>query len=97
MAKGYVIFTEDVHDPAGMDSYVGKAIGTIVEAGGRPIAFDQKPEVLEGDWHGPQTVILEFESVDAARAWYDSEGYQAIIGERQASADARAVVVAGLE
>jgi len=25
--------------------------------------------VIEGDWHGPQTIVMEFESSDAAKAW----------------------------
>jgi uncharacterized protein (DUF1330 family) len=58
MAKGYVIFTEDVKDQSAMEAYVGKALPTITEAGGRPIAFEPSPEVIEGSWHGPQTVIL---------------------------------------
>ena len=97
MAKGYIIFTEDVNDPGRMEAYVGKALPTIIESGGRPIAFDPSPQVLEGDWHGPQTVVLEFDSVDAARAWYESDGYQAIIDERHAAADAKAVIVAGMD
>ena len=95
MAKGYIIFTEDVKDQDALNAYAGKAFPTIVEGGGRVIAFDPTPRVLEGDWHGPQTVIIEFDSVDAAKAWYHSEGYQAIIGERHGAADARAAIVGG--
>jgi len=59
--KGYVIITEDIKDPAGMAEYAklaGKAM-----AGSKLLSFDQKPEVLEGRWHGSQTVVLEFGSV----------------------------------
>jgi uncharacterized protein (DUF1330 family) len=97
MAKGYVIFTEDVGDAAGMDAYVGKALPTIAKSGGRPIVFDPSPAVLEGSWHGPQTVVLEFDSVDVAKAWYQSEEYQAIISDRQAAATANAVIVSGMD
>ena len=31
-------------------------------AGATILAFDQNAEVLEGEWHGTQTVLLEFES-----------------------------------
>ena len=61
MPKGYVIITEDIKDPAGMAEYAklaGKAM-----AGSTLLSFDQKPEVLEGQWHGSQTVVLEFGSV----------------------------------
>ncbi|BBZ24472.1 DUF1330 domain-containing protein [Mycolicibacter hiberniae] len=91
--KGYVILTEAIKDPEGMLAY-GKAAGPTM-AGARILAVDTKPELLEGDWHGNQTVVLEFESVDAARAWYHSEGYQAAAKIRQGAADCNAVILAG--
>jgi uncharacterized protein (DUF1330 family) len=63
--KGYVIITEDIKDPAGMAEYAKLASQAM--AGSTLLSFDQKPEVLEGRWHGSQTVVLEFESVEAAR------------------------------
>jgi uncharacterized protein (DUF1330 family) len=41
--------------------------------------------------------VLEFDSVDAAKAWYQSEEYQAIISDRQAAATANAVIVSGMD
>ena len=94
MPKGYIIITEDVKDPAGMVEYA-KAAGKAM-AGATLLSFDQKPVVLEGTWHGTQTVLLEFESVEAARAWYDSEEYQAAVGLRQAAADCNGVIISGM-
>jgi uncharacterized protein (DUF1330 family) len=48
--KGYII-TEDVKDPAGFAEY-GKLAGKAM-AGATLLSFDRKPEVLEGEWHGP--------------------------------------------
>jgi uncharacterized protein (DUF1330 family) len=69
---------------------------TIGEGGGKAIVADTNPQVIEGDWHGNQTVVLEFESVEAARAWYESEGYQNAAKMRQAAADSNAVILSGL-
>ena len=44
---------------------------------------------------GNQTVILEFESVEAAKAWYNSPEYQEAIPLRQKAADCNAVIVKG--
>jgi uncharacterized protein (DUF1330 family) len=41
--------------------------------------------------------VLEFDSVEAARDWHSSPAYQAIVGERHASAEADAVIVVGFE
>ncbi|CQD20769.1 hypothetical protein BN1232_05034 [Mycobacterium lentiflavum] len=91
--KGYVILTEAITDPEGMKAY-GKAVGSAM-SGATILAVDPAPKVIEGDWHGDQTVLLEFESVEAARAWYESEGYQQAAKLRQAAADCNAVILSG--
>lgn len=93
MPKGYVILTEDIKDPAGMAEY-GKLAMQAMD-GATIVAVDQKPQVIEGEWHGSQTVVLEFESVDAARAWYESDAYQEAAKVRQAAADCNGVIISG--
>jgi uncharacterized protein (DUF1330 family) len=95
MPKGYVIFTEAITDQAGMEAYGAAAAPSIVESGAGVLAVDTQPQVLEGQWHGDQTVILEFESVDAARAWYESVGYGEAKPLRHAAADTNAVIISG--
>ena len=94
MAKGYVILTEAVKDPEGMKAY-GQAAGAAM-GGVNVLAVDTAPNVVEGTWHGNQTVLLEFESVDAARAWYESEAYQKAVKLRQAAADCNVVILSGI-
>jgi uncharacterized protein (DUF1330 family) len=91
--KGYVILTEDVKDPAGMAEYA-KLAGQAM-AGATILSVDQKPQVVEGSWHGSQTIVLEFESVDAARAWYESDAYQKAAKVRQGAADCNVVILSG--
>ena len=97
MPKGYVIFTEQVHDAEAMGSYSQGAIPSLLEAGGRIAVADTDASVLEGEGHGSQTVVLEFDTVEAARGWYESEGYQALIPQRQAAADSNVVLLTGFE
>jgi uncharacterized protein (DUF1330 family) len=97
MAKGYFIFTEEIKDHERMDAYAGKAIPTVIQSGGKPIVVEDNAEVIEGKWYGSRTVILEFDSVDAAKSWYNSDEYQALIGERHAAAEGNAVIVSGFE
>jgi uncharacterized protein (DUF1330 family) len=92
--KGYILITEDVKDQAGMAEYAklaGKAM-----ASSTLLSFDQKPEVIEGEWHGTQTVLLEFESVEAAREWYHSDAYQEAVKLRQAAAECNGVILHGM-
>jgi len=97
MAKAYVILTEDIKDRAGMATYARAAAPLLAKGGVCVLAVDRHPQVLEGDWHGSQTVVLEFPSLEAARAWYESPTYQAAKGLRQAAAETNAVIIAGLE
>jgi uncharacterized protein (DUF1330 family) len=94
MAKGYVIITEDIKDPAGMAEYGKLASQTMNTA--KVLAFGPAAETLEGQWHGTQTVLLEFESVDAAKEWYYSDAYQEALKLRQAAANCNGVIVSGL-
>ncbi|WLW57978.1 DUF1330 domain-containing protein [Streptomyces sp. YU58] len=97
MPKGYVILTEAIRDQAGMDAYSRAATPSMVEANASVLAVDAEPEVLEGRWHGDRTVVLEFESVEAARRWYESAAYARAQPLRQAAAETNAVLVAGFE
>ncbi len=97
MPKGYVILTVNINDQDAFQGYVEKATGTIMAQGGSAAVVDDAVEVIEGEWPWGRTVVLEFESVDKAREWYNSPEYQAIVGERHAAADANAVIVGGFE
>ena len=95
MPKGYVILTEDIKDPEGMKAYARAASGSMSRGGCKVLAVDTKAQVVEGNWHGHQTVVLEFDSVDAARAWYESEEYQKAAKLRRAAADCNVVILSG--
>jgi uncharacterized protein (DUF1330 family) len=96
VAKGYVIVTEAIHDREGMDTYAKAAMPSIAEHGAKVLVFDEDVQVLEGEWHGNRTLVLEFESVEQARAWYDSDAYTAARPLRQAASDSNVVIVSGL-
>ncbi|OAA25824.1 hypothetical protein UG55_101925 [Frankia sp. EI5c] len=95
MPKGYVILTETIHDPAGMAAYSRHSGGSLAEHGGRVLVVDDDVEVREGTWPGSRTVVIEYDSVEQARAWYESAGYQAAIPLRQAAADCNVIIAAG--
>ena len=72
----YVIVQGKVENRGLLDQYVAKAGPAIKSHQGRTIAFDEEPEVVEGRIDYPRTVIVEFPSMTAFRAWYDSPEYQ---------------------
>ena len=95
MPKGYVILTESIHDPEGMEAYSEASRASMLEFGGVPLVVEENVEVVEGRWHGNRTVIVEFESVEKVREWYRSDSYQAARPRRQAAAECNVVIVGG--
>jgi len=92
----YVVAQGRIENREMLDQYVAKVIPTIQAGGGRILGFDESPEVVEGEIQTPRTVILEFPSRDAFRAWYDSTEYQAMLPLRLESTPGTLIVVDGL-
>jgi uncharacterized protein (DUF1330 family) len=91
----YVIFClQDVADQAELQRYRMEGRGTLAAHGARFIAGSAIAETLEGPaLEG--AVVLEFDNVEAARAWYHSPEYQAVIGIRLAATKGLAFIVDG--
>ena len=54
-------------------------------------------EPVEGNPPRPRIVIIEFPSMQQARAWYDSPAYQAIVGIRRNASEGRLFLVEGAD
>jgi uncharacterized protein (DUF1330 family) len=91
----YVIVQGKVENRGMLDQYIAEAGRTIEAHQGRVIAFDEEPEVTEGRIKHPRTVIVEFPSMTAFRAWYDSPEYQEILPLRLKSTPGTLIVVKG--
>ncbi len=92
----YVIAQGRIDDRAKLDRYVEKVLPLIQAHGGRVVAFDENPAVVEGEIQHPRTVVLEFASRDAFQAWYDSPEYQAVLPLRLESTPGTLIVANGL-
>jgi uncharacterized protein (DUF1330 family) len=88
----YFIAQYVVKDPKLYAQYQAAGAPTIAAAGGEVVAFDVAAETIEGTPPGPTTVIVKFESTEAAKAWYDSPEYQAALPKRLAATEGFAVI-----
>ena len=88
----YFIAQYVVNDPDLYREYQAGAGPTIAASGGELVAFDVAAETIEGTPPGPQTVIVKFESTEAAKAWYGSSAYQAVVGKRLAATKGFAII-----
>ncbi len=84
-----------VRDPDSFGEYREKVGATIEQYGGQFRVVGGTVNVLEGDWQ-PTLVVVEFESAERARAWYDSEEYRPLKALRHRSADVRLIIVEGV-
>jgi uncharacterized protein (DUF1330 family) len=93
----YIIVETDIHDPAQYERYKAASPGAVAAGGGTFIVRGGELAVLEGDWHPSRLVVLEFPDLEAAKAWYVSEEYEAAKALRAGAANLRMVAVQGVD
>jgi uncharacterized protein (DUF1330 family) len=92
----FFIANIDVSDPAGFETYRALVAPTILGAGGRYLVRGGDFRVLEGQWQPKRLVMLEFESMAAAIAWYESDEYAPVRAIRERTARSDVLLVEGL-
>jgi uncharacterized protein (DUF1330 family) len=91
----YVINDMEVTDPVVFEHYRRLSPPTVTLYGGRFLARGGAMQTLEGGWAPKRLVILEFPSVERARAWLDSPEYFSARSLRQASSRSNIIVIEG--
>ena len=69
--RGYIYVEMRIGDPEGFRQYTALSAPAVRAAGGRYIVRGATPEVLEGSWDTPRIAIVEFDTREHARAFYD--------------------------
>jgi uncharacterized protein (DUF1330 family) len=92
----YVIADIDVQDPVRYDDYRKMVPASIAAYGGRFLARGGQVESLEGPWQPKRTVIVEFSSVERARAWWDSEEYAPAKALRRSASQGSLILLEGI-
>ncbi|MFJ8014276.1 DUF1330 domain-containing protein [Streptomyces sp. NPDC096339] len=75
--------------------YVEEIQATMDPFGGRFLVHGKEVEVKEGPWPGT-VVIIGFPDIEKARAWYDSDAYQALIPLRTDHIAGEVILVEGV-
>jgi uncharacterized protein (DUF1330 family) len=94
--SAYVIVEIDIVDPAGYEEYKQLASATVEKYGGKYIIRGGAVENLEGDWNPKRIVMLQFDSMQRAKEWLNSEEYREPRKMRHRTARTRMVVVEGV-
>ncbi len=94
MAAYLLALRERTKDPKEMENY-GKKAQAVDSSKAKALVVYGKLETLEGEaFEG--AVILEFPTVEDAKAWYSSPEYQAARQHRLKGADYRFFIVQGI-
>jgi uncharacterized protein (DUF1330 family) len=78
MPKGYFFVEIEIADPAAYAAYRTKVPDIISAHGGRILVRGGDPQPFDGTMPQRRRVIVEFDSPDAVKAFYNSDAYQAV-------------------
>jgi uncharacterized protein (DUF1330 family) len=99
MKKAYVVAEINVTDAVGYEPYRTLSTQAVAQYGGQFIVRGGQREQREGEdaahHAGLRTVIVEFPSLEQARAWYESVEYQKAKDIRTAHSTGRLFIVEG--
>ncbi len=93
----YLIADIDVHDPIQFASYREAVAPMIARFGGRYLMRGPALELREGEDFLNRLVVLEFPTMQALRAFYDSPDYAPLIAMRQACTTSRVSLAEGYQ
>ena len=72
----YVIDHIEVTDPEKYEKYKQMVLPSIQRYGGRFLVRGEPVHILEGTWSPERLVIIEFDSIGRAKAWWSSGEYR---------------------
>ena len=94
----YVIAEVEITDPTALQKYAEKAPGIVAAFNGHYLVATGtgQAQALEGEAPKGFIVVIAFDSVEKARAWYDSPVYDAIKPIRQRATKSRIYIAEGV-
>ena len=95
MAVYMIVEGKEVFDPETYGEYLRQVPAQVARYGGKYLVRGGEITRVAGGWEPKKLVVIEFESMERFRAWYDSPEYRAIANLREKSARMDAVVVQG--
>ena len=95
MPKGYLIAQLTITDPERYAAYGSAATELLARFGGKAFVRPDTAVVVEGAPRA-RTAIFEFESLERARAFWESDEYRQAKALREGAAEADFILIEGL-
>jgi uncharacterized protein (DUF1330 family) len=92
----YLLARLNVRNPTAYTQYTARTPAIIAKYGGRFLVRGGQSETLEGAVCAERLVVVEFPSIELARAFYNSPEYQEAKSFRTPVSDAEFIIVQGI-
>jgi uncharacterized protein (DUF1330 family) len=96
VSKGYVISEITVTDPEAYKQYAATVQPIAAKFSGKFLVRGGQTVAVEGEPPAPRIVVIEFDSLAAARSFEDSPDYRAVTPLRHKAAHSRVFLVEGV-
>ena len=94
--SAYLVVQIDVTDPERYDQYRKMVPSTLEQYGGKFLIRGGPVETLEGSWHPSRFVVIEFDNIEQAKAWWSSTEYKPAKELRQQTSNTEMILVEGV-
>jgi uncharacterized protein (DUF1330 family) len=95
MKKGYIIGQITITDPKKYQRYAFETENIIKKFGGRYLIRGGNQLIAEGKPQGNRDVVVEFDTLEKAKEFYESEEYAQIIDIRKENSTGYILLVEG--
>ena len=92
----YLVVDIEITNPTQFEEYKKLAPAAIAKYGGRYVIRGGAYETVEGNWKPERITIVEFDSMEKAKAFYTSPEYGVAIKARAGAANFKALLVQGV-
>lgn len=92
----YLISTIEITNPTGYEEYRKLVPPALAKYSGKFLVRGGAVEYKEGDWQPKRVVVVEFPTMEQARAFYDSPEYTKAIEIRQRNSVGSVLFVEGV-
>lgn len=96
MATFLIVDINKIRDQETYAQYREKVPQNLAANGGEYLVRGGRVEILEGEWRPGRVIVLRFDSVQAARDWWNSPQYAELKARRQGSTDTNIILVEGV-
>jgi uncharacterized protein (DUF1330 family) len=94
--SAYVVVQVEIKDPVRYENYKKMVPPSLEKFGGRFVVRGGQVHTMEGSWAPRRFVMVEFPSVEQAKAWWASPEYAEAKALRQATAESQLIIVEGV-